>query len=419
MKSSRCLILALFLSSILLQSGCTLSEVGSKTKDGVVKGASFVSSKSKKAYQTGKTALGFAPAEKKKAKPMTVAKKAFGEMPDGSKVSEYVLTNAHGMQVSLLDYGATVKDIMVPDRNGAYANVSLGFGNLEDYREKSPYFGCTAGRYANRIAKGSFTLDGKEFKLATNNGPNHLHGGERGFDKHVWSTRVSDTKTAVTFTRRSPDGEEGYPGNLDVTVWYRLTNDNALKIDYLATTDKATPVNLTNHSYFNLKGEGNGDILNHVLMFNAANYTPVNAGLIPTGDIAPVKGTPFDFTTPRAIGERVSNTHEQMAFGGGYDHNWVLDNQDGDLGLAATVFEPTSGRFMEVWTEEPGMQFYCGNFLNGSNIGKSGKAYNYRNGFCLETQHYPDSPNQPDFPSIILKPGEEYSTTTIYRFGTR
>ena len=248
MKSSPCLISALFLSSIFLQSGCTLSEVGSKTKDGVVKGASFVSSKSKKAYQTGKTALGFAPAEKKKAKPMTVAKKAFGEMPDGSKVSEYVLTNAHGMQVSLLDYGATVKDIMVPDRNGEYANVSLGFGNLEDYREKSPYFGCTAGRYANRIAKGSFTLDGKEFKLATNNGPNHLHGGERGFDKHVWSTRVSETKTAVTFTRRSPDGEEGYPGNLTSKVTYTLTNDNELKVEYEATTDKPTVLNLTNHT---------------------------------------------------------------------------------------------------------------------------------------------------------------------------
>ena len=269
MKSLNILIRILAVTGILLQTNCSISEVGKKTKDGISKSASLVSSKSKKAYQKGKSTLGFAQKENSKPKPMTVAKKAFGKMPDGTKVSVYVMTNVNGMQVSLLDYGATVKEIIVPDRDGVHANVSLGFSNLNDYREKSPYFGCTAGRYANRIAKGSFTLDGKEFKLATNNEPNHLHGGVRGFDKYVWLGRVSETETAVAFSRRSPDGEEGYPGALTCKVTYTLTNENELKIEYEATTDKPTVLNLTNHTYFNLAGEGDPTILDHELTLPA------------------------------------------------------------------------------------------------------------------------------------------------------
>lgn len=355
----------------------------------------------------------------------TVSMQSFGKTKDGTDTALYTLTNAHGVKADITNYGGIVVRLFVPDRNGQLDDVVLGYNTVAEYILESPYFGALIGRVGNRIADGKFTLNGKTYDLVTNNFPAgipcHLHGGTVGFDKVVWDAEpfVENNVPGLKLHYLSQDGEEGYPGNLDVTVWYRLTHDNGLKIDYLATTDKATPVNLTNHSYFNLKGEGEGDILGHVPMFNAANYTPVNAGLIPTGKIAPVAGTPFDFTTPHAIGERVDSDHQQIEYGGGYDHNWVLDNQDGDLALAATVYEPVSGRFMEVWTEEPGMQFYCGNFLDGSLIGKSGRPYQFRNGFCLETQHYPDSPNQPDFPSIILKPGEEYRTTTIYRFSTR
>jgi aldose 1-epimerase len=355
----------------------------------------------------------------------TITMQSFGKTKDGVDTSLYTLTNANGVKTDITNYGGIVVRLFVPDREGNMDDVVLGYNTVAEYILDSPYFGALIGRIGNRVADGKFELNGKTYNLVTNNFPDdipcHLHGGTVGYDKVVWDAEpfIENNAPGLKLNYLSVDGEEGYPGNLNITVWYRLTNDNSLKIDYLATTDKDTPVNLTNHSYFNLKGEGQGDILGHVLMLNAANYTPVNSGLIPTGDIVSVKGTPFDFTTPHAIGERVNSQNEQMVFGGGYDHNWVLDNQDGDLALAATVFEPTTGRFMEVWTEEPGVQFYGGNFLNGSNIGKSGKPYNYRNGFCLETQHYPDSPNQPDFPSIILKPGEEYKTTTIYRFGTR
>ena len=331
MKSSRHLLSRLAsCPSSFFNPNCTLSEFGSKTKDGITKSASFVSSNSQKAYQSGKAALGLAESQKPKLKPMTVAKKAFGEMPDGSKVSEFVLTNAHGMQVSLLDYGATVKDIMAPDRNGVYANVSLGFGNLDDYREKSPYFGCTAGRYANRIAKGVFSLDGKEYKLATNNGPNHLHGGERGFDKHVWSARISETETAVTFNRRSPDGEEGYPGNLSCKVTYTLTNDNELKVEYEATTDKPTVLNLTNHTYFNLAGEGDPTILDHELTLYADQYAATDETNIPTS-VDQVGGTPFDFRKAKVIGERIEADHPQIKYGKGYDHTWVVNQKQENL----------------------------------------------------------------------------------------
>jgi aldose 1-epimerase len=355
----------------------------------------------------------------------TITMQSFGKTKNGVDTSLFTLTNANGVKTDITNYGGIVVRLFVPDREGNMGDVVLGYNTVAEYILDTPYFGALIGRIGNRVADGKFSLNGKTYNLVTNNFPAdipcHLHGGTVGYDKVVWDAEpfIENNTPGLRLHYLSKDGEEGYPGNLDITVEYRLTNDNSLKIDYLATTDKATPVNLTNHSYFNLKGEGNGDILSHVLMFNAANYTPVNTGLIPTGKIATVKGTPFDFTSPHAIGERVNADNEQMKFGGGYDHNWVLDNQDGDLALAATAYEPTSGRFMEVWTEEPGVQFYCGNFLNGSNIGKSGKPYNFRNGFCLETQHYPDSPNQKSFPSIILKPGEEYKTTTIYRFSTR
>ena len=419
MKLLRLLFAALILPGLLLQISCTISEFGSKTKDGLSKSASFVTSNSKKAYHSSKAALGLAKESNPKSKPMTVAKKAFGEMPDGSKVSEYVLTNAHGMQVSLLDYGATVKDIMAPDRNGAYANVSLGFGNLADYREKSPYFGCTAGRYANRIAQGAFTLDGKEFKLVTNNGANHLHGGERGFDKHVWSARVSETKTAVIFTRRSPDGEEGYPGNLSCKVTYTLTNENELRVEYAATTDKPTVLNLTNHTYFNLAGEGDSTILDHELTLYADQYVATDETNIPTS-VDKVDGTPFDFRKATLIGKRIEADHPQIKYGKGYDHTWVVSQKGGKpLAHAATLRDPGSGRVMEIYTDQPGIQFYAGNYLDGTFKGQAGKVYPFRSGMCLETQVFPDSPNhqgEEGWKSCVLRPGETYTHLTVHKF---
>lgn len=359
------------------------------------------------------------------AAPSTITMQAFGKTPDGTEVTLYTLKNRNGLSVDITNYGGIVTRLLVPDRHGQLGDVVLGYNSVEDYIAGSPYFGALIGRFGNRIAHGKFTLDGIEYELpAKNNAPGgipcHLHGGNVGFDKVVWEATpvIVDDQPALKLHYLSRDGEEGYPGNLDVTVTYTLTNDNALRIDYRATTDKPTPVNLTNHSYFNLKGEGEGTILDHVLQIAGAHFTPVNAGLIPTGEIAPVKGTPFDFTAPHAIGERIDADDEQIKFGGGYDHNWVLDNQDGSLALAAKVVEPVSGRTMEVWTREPGMQFYAGNFLDGSNVGKTGRPYIRRGGFCLETQHYPDSPNHPNFPSTILRPGEVYETTTVYKFGT-
>lgn len=353
----------------------------------------------------------------------TVEVAPYGETADGISVDEYTLTNANGVEVKIITYGGIVTSIMVPDRYGNMANVALGFDNLADYETQNPYFGCITGRYANRIAGGKFSIDGQEYTLAQNNGPNSLHGGLKGFDKVVWDAQEVEAENgvAVEFSYLSPDMEEGYPGNLDVTVRYTLTNDDELQMDYTATTDAPTVVNLTNHSYFNLEGEGSGTIYDHILMIDADNYTPVDETLIPTGEIAPVEGTPFDFRVPKALAPGQRSNHEQIIVGRGYDHNWVLnraDPEDGEMMLAARLYEPDSGRVLEVWTVEPGIQFYAGNFLDGSLYGTSGRAYRQSDGLALETQHYPDSPNQENFPSARLDPGDTYETTTIFRFTT-
>ena len=344
----------------------------------------------------------------------------FGKTPEGEQVRLYSLTNANGLKAQVMTYGAIVTSLEVPDRKGQMDDIVLGYDNLQDYIKETPYFGAIVGRYGNRIAKGKFTLDGVTYTLATNNNGNHLHGGVKGFDKVVWEDQPvwRPDGVGVKLSYLSRDGEEGYPGNLKATVTYILTNDDELRIEYEATTDKATPVNLTHHGYFNFTG-AERDILGHELMLNADRFTPVDAGLIPTGELRPVAGTPMDFTRATAIGARIENDYEQLQFGGGYDHNWVLNKEGKDMTLAAVVYEPTSGRVMKVYTTEPGIQFYAGNFLDGTITGKEGKVYKHRYGFCLETQHYPDSPNKPDFPSTILHPGQKYETTTIYRFSTR
>ena len=346
-----------------------------------------------------------------------VKREAFGQMPDGAAVESFTLRNAAGVEVRAISYGGIITFLRVPDRSGTFDDIVLGFDRLDGYLKDPPFFGAIIGRYGNRIAKGQFTLDGATYELATNNGPNHLHGGNKGFDKVLWTAAPVEGKNAVTFTRTSPDGEEGYPGNLQVQVTYTLTDQNELIVDYRATTDKATVVNLTQHSYFNLAGQASGDILGHELMLNADRYTPVDGTLIPTGELAPVEGTPFDFRTPTAIGARIGDADPQLKNGQGYDHNWVLNRSGDGLQLAARVVEPKTGRTLEVRTSEPGIQFYSGNFLDGTLTGKQGATYNHRTGFCLETQHFPDSPNQPNFPSTTLRPGEEYRTTTVFTFG--
>jgi aldose 1-epimerase len=326
------------------------------------------------------------------------------------------------MEVRAVTYGGIILSLRVPDPGGALSDIVLGYDSLGGYLESSPYFGAIIGRYGNRIAKGRFTLDGRPYSLALNNGPNALHGGKKGFDKVVWRAEPFQKPegVGVVFSYTSPDGEEGYAGKLDATVTYTLSDDNALAFEYHAVTDEPTPVNLTQHTYFNLAGDGSGDILGHELMLKASRFTPVDATLIPTGELRSVTGTPFDFTTPHAIGERIGAADEQIKFGGGYDHNFVLDREPSDsLQLAARVIEPRTGRVMEVSTTEPGLQFYSGNFLDGSITGKGGHVYKQRTGFCLETQHYPDSPNKPEFPSTILKPGQEYRSRTVYAFSVR
>ena len=343
----------------------------------------------------------------------------YGRTQDGQTIEEYTLRNAAGMEVKCISFGGILTSIRVPDRQGRFANVALGFDSLAKYEAEHPYFGAIAGRYANRIAGGKFSLDGVEYQLFQNDGGNSLHGGQIGFDKRIWTARESDG--AVVMEYRSPDGEEGYPGNLDVTVRYSLDDDNGLRIDYSADSDAPTVLNLTNHSYFNLMGEGEGTIYDHILTLNADHFTPTDASQIPTGEIAPVDGTPFDFRRAKTIGSGQRSAHRQIVMAQGYDHNFVLNRAGlaaGELGLAARVYEPRSGRSMEVWTNEPGVQFYAGNFLDATLAGASGRLYRQSDGFALETQHFPDSPNKPQFPSTMLRPGERFESTTIYRFST-
>ena len=343
----------------------------------------------------------------------------FGKTPDGTRVDLYTLRNSKGVEATICSYGGIVTTLKVPDKNGKFGDVVLGYDTLAEYIKETPYFGCLVGRYGNRIAKGKFTLNGKTYKLAVNNGPNALHGGLKGFDKVVWQAKAYLTANgpSLELAYLSKDGEEGYPGNLSVKAVYTLTEDNGLRLDYTATTDKDTVVNLTQHSYFNLAGKG--DILSHVVYLNSEKFTPVDSTLVPTGELRPVDGTPFDFRQPTAIGARVNQTDEQIKFGGGYDHNWVINKPMGELGLQARVTEPITGRVLEVLSTEPGLQFYCGNFLDGKLKGKGGWVYRHRNGFCMEPQHYPDSPNQPNFPSVVLKPGQVYKNTIIYRFSVQ
>jgi aldose 1-epimerase len=347
---------------------------------------------------------------------MSVKQRDFGKTKDGEPVELYTLTNDHGMTAKVMTYGAVLTELHVPDRNGKPADIVLGFDNLGQYVAESPFFGAIAGRYANRIAKGQFTLDGKTYHLPINNGPNTLHGGTVGFDKHVWKAvpRHEANGVGVAFSLLSPDGDQGFPGNLNVTVTYTLNNDNELKIDYRATTDKDTVINLTNHSYFNLAGENSGTIDDQVMTINADHYTPVDATQIPTGEIAPVKGTVFDFTTPHRIGDRINEVP-----GGpptGYDHNFCLNSQNGSLAFCARAKDPKTGRVMEVRTTQPGVQFYTGNFLDGTLTGIGGTKYQQHDAFCLETQHYPDSPNHPNFPTTELKPGQTYHQVTVLKF---
>jgi aldose 1-epimerase len=339
-------------------------------------------------------------------------------MPDGTPVEVYTLSNASGMQAEILTYGGTLRSLTAPDKSGKLADIVLGMDSLDGYFHQTAFFGALIGRYGNRIAHGTFKLEGVTYTLPKNNGENTLHGGPEGFDKKVWTAKPG-AGASLELTYVSKDGEMGFPGTLTAKVVYTLTDANELKLEYTATTDKPTVVNLTNHSYFNLAGAGVGTNLQHQVMINADRFTPVDEGLIPTGELKPVKGTPFDFTTATAIGARINDDNQQLKFGKGYDHNWVLNKGDGGMTKAAEVYEPTTGRVMEVFTTEPGLQFYTGNFLDGTVKGKGGIAYPQRAALCMETQHYPDSPNHPKFPSTELKPGETYHTATTYKFSAR
>jgi len=356
----------------------------------------------------------------------TISQAPFGKTPDGTPVEIYTLRNSKGMEATVMTYGGIVTSLKVPDKNGNFGDVVLGFDNLDGYvnaayQKAMPYFGALIGRYGNRIGGAKFALDGNTYTLPANNGANTLHGGPQGFDKVVW--KVEDAKIGehgpkLELTYLSKDGEEGFPGNLTVHATYTVTEDNALEVKFKATTDKDTVCNLTHHSYFNLRGSG--DVLDYLVQINADKYTPVDSGLIPTGELRPVAGTPFDFLTPTAVGTRINNTSdEQIKFANGYDDNWVLNKKSpGELSLAARVTEPVSGRVMEVWTTAPGMQFYTGNFLDGTLTGKGGWVYQFRDAFAMEPQGFPDSPNHPDFPTTELKPGETYRSMIIYKFST-
>ncbi len=350
---------------------------------------------------------------------LTMTRAPFGTLPDGQAVEAFTLTNANGMEVRAITYGGIITSLKVPDKAGRLGDVVLGYDSLQGYLDKSPFFGCIVGRYGNRIGRGRFTIDGTTYELPRNNGENHLHGGPQGLDKKNWKAEPFERADAVgvVFTHTSPDGEMGYPGTLAVKVTYTLTADNTLRFDYEATTDKATHLNLTQHTYFNLAG--GGDVLAHEVEAKADRFTPVDAGLIPTGELAPVEGTPFDFRTATSIGARIDADHPQLKAGGGYDHNLVFARSGSEMAEVVTVYEPTTGRTMRMATTQPGVQFYTGNFLDGTITGKGGTVYGKRSGFCLETQHFPDSPNKPQFPSTLLKPGETYRQSTAYTFGHR
>jgi aldose 1-epimerase len=349
----------------------------------------------------------------------SIEKQPFGTAPTGEPVDIYTLRNNKGAEARIMNYGGIVVSLKMPDKDGHFGDVVLGYDNLDSYVKNSPYFGALIGRYGNRIGGGKFTLDGVTYQLATNNGPNCLHGGLKGFDKRVWTAKAHESADGPQLVLHylSKDGEENFPGNLKVKAVWTLTDDNALKLEYTATTDKDTVVNLTHHGYFNLAGKG--DILGHVVMIPADKFTPVDATLIPTGELKSVEGTPFDFRTPTAIGARINDDNEQLKFGGGYDHNWVINKTLGDMTLMARVTEPTTGRVMEVWSTEPGLQFYSGNFLDGTITGKYGWVYEHRDAFCMEPQHFPDSPNKPQFPTTELKPGEVYHNVIMYKFSTQ
>lgn len=350
-----------------------------------------------------------------------IEKSLYGKLPDGKEVYQFTLKNNSGMEVKIINYGAIVRSIIVPDRNGKFEDVTLGYDSLSGYMNDNSYQGAIVGRYGNRIGKGKFKLDDKEFQLTINDGENHLHGGKLGFHKVLWDAKVvADTgEPALQLTYISPDGEEGYPGNVTISVTYTLTNNNELRIDYKGTTDKPTILNPTHHSYFNLSGNPLNTILDQQLTIEADTFTPVDKGLITTGEKRSVDKTPMDFRTPFAIGARINDKYEQLTFGKGYDHNWVLKNYDGKVNKAVELYESVSGRLMTIYTDQPGMQFYSGNFLDGSIKGKSGINYQYRTGLCLEAQCFPDSPNKPEFPSVTLRPGQEYKQTTIYQFSTK
>lgn len=374
----------------------------------------------KRIYQFICGILLFASCTNSQKSPLTIKKENFQKEVDGKKTDLYSLKNKNGMEVLFTNYGAVIVALTAPDKNGKLDDIVLGYKNVDGYMDgKDPYFGAVVGRYANRICKGKFKIDSAEYTLPINNGPNSLHGGKKGFSENVWDAQQSGD-SSITFTLTSPDGDQGYPGTMKAKVVYTLTDKNELFVEYSATTDKPTVINLSQHSYFNLNGEGSGDILGHELMLNADKFTPVDSTLIPTGKNDDVKGTPMDFTQPTKIGARINDNFIQLKYGGGYDHNWVLNKkQEGEMSLAASVYSPESGRFLEVFTTEPGVQFYCGNFLDGSLIGKKDLPYKYRNGLCLETQHFPDSPNQKDFPSTLLLPGKEYHHKTCFKFSVK
>jgi len=409
----------IFVAALAVAGGCSdQPQSTAQTRSGGEKSANAANSKPSETSPSETKPAPSKPAVDEKK--MSVTKEVYDKLPDGTQIDQYTLTNPNGLKVKLINYGAIITSVETPDRNGKIENITLHRDSLADYMEMkdgkptTPYFGATVGRYGNRIAKGRFTLDGKEYRLAVNNGPNALHGGLKGFDKVVWKAEPVETSDAVgvAFTYTSPDGEEGYPGTLKTKVTYSLTDKDELKMDYEATTDKPTVLNLTNHTYWNLSGAGNGDITKHVLMLNADRFLPVDDTLIPLGRLDAVKGTPMDFTSPKAIGKDMAQVE------GGYDHCYVLICKNHGLNLAARVAEPTGGRVMEVYTTQPAVQFYCGNFLDGT-IHADGKTYDKHFGLCLETQHYPDSPNEKDFPSTVLKPGETYKQSTVHKFSVQ